>query len=57
MHTVHQYVVFCTTQYETKTEHFKSELIHYTLKVRSYNILMNESRQYTPPDQIERLRS
>jgi len=54
---VHQYVVFYITQYETKTENLKSELLYYNLTIRPYNILMNESYRYTPPVQIERVRS
>ena len=57
VHRVHQYVVFYFTQYETKTENLKSELLYYNLTIVLYNILMIESYQYAPPVQIEHVGS
>ena len=57
LHKVHQYVVFYITQYEKKNENLMSELSYYYLTIRPSHILMNESYRYSPPAQIERVRS
>jgi hypothetical protein len=57
LHRFHQFVLFYFTQYETKTENLKSELLYYNLAIILYNILLIESYRYAPPVQIEPVRS